>query len=215
MAAARVDVDQRGKRGTVGVVDDEQDAIAGVEGELVGPQPGGAAGECDVGDRVGSEVDRHDPAAGVAGKQPVSGHGDTVGPRGIVATGEPPEAGMDLPDEAVVPGVDHVDRRVGAVGEIVHLGGGVDPADVECVQRRARRGDGREQGDRACFVAIVGEGGAVGTQQRTQHQDDGGSVAGVPVKARHNGPPVGCSRTAKHDGEGTLLDPETGYGLSA
>ena len=185
VAGLLVDVDQRGERRAVGVVDDEQDAIAGVERELVCPQPGRAAGEGDVGDAVGSEVDRHDPAAGVAGKQPVARHGDAVGPRGVVAPGEPPEAGVDLPEEAVVPGVHHVDRRVGAVGEIVGLRRGVDPADVERDQRRARRGDGRDQGDRACRVTVIGAGGAVGTQQRAQHPDDGGSVARVPVTARH------------------------------
>src|SRR5206468_9855616 len=82
----------------------------------------GAAGRDFADDPIGAQVDGDDAARGVRDEEEVAGDHHSVRSRGVVVAGESLEAALDLPDEDVVPGVDHVDCRVRAIGEEGRLG---------------------------------------------------------------------------------------------
>ena len=158
-AGLRIHLDQGRKRLVVGVVHGKEEIVLRIVGQLVGAQAGRATRGDGVDHGAGLEVDGDDPAVGVGGDETLMSRApeddDAIGAGCVVVAGEPGKTGRDLRDEDVVLGVDDVDDRVGAIGEVVPLGGRVDPADVEDehlaagIRRTARDGNGRYEPDRS------------------------------------------------------------------
>src|SRR5262249_27730353 len=108
----------------------------------------------------------------------------------------------NLSDERSRLGVDHVDRHIRAIGEVVGLGPRVDETDVERVQlaiRRVRGGAGDrdrlEQPDRRLtllFVSSAGAGEAAAEQERGNDHDEN-EREGDRVSAHH-----GTTSALKH-----------------